>query len=169
MTPSAPIPLPPLAPDQVQRVAALELTHDERIDRLEVAMLLNCKEAACPVTHHWTPGLYRREIFMPAGSWVTSKIHRTEHPYFVLKGRVQVSIDGEVQEIVAPYMGVTKAGTRRLLKILEDTVWVTCHPINEAEFEARDVDAIETRIIEPRNEHRLAALAAQAMLPEGVR
>jgi hypothetical protein len=82
---------------------------------------------------------------MPAGSLVTSKIHRTEHPFMIVKGDVSVySLNEGVVRYKAPHFGITKPGTRRILKNHEDTVWFTFHPADET-----DVDEIEKRIIEP--------------------
>lgn len=114
------------------------------IDEVE-AVLAAHVAVDCPLVHRFTPGLYVREIFMPAGTFLTSKIHKTEHPFIVSKGKVSVWIDGEVQIINAPYCGVTEPGTRRVLFIHEDCVWTTIHtnPDN-----CKDVLEIENRIIE---------------------
>ena len=104
-----------------------------------------------PVKHHFTPGLYCREIFMPAKSVVVSRVHKTEHPFVVSRGRCCVfNESGEWTEINAPYFGITKPGTRRFLVMLEDTVWTTFHPTTKT-----DVREIELDIIEP---HRNALL-----------
>lgn len=99
-----------------------------------------------PVKHHFTPGLYCREIFMPAGAVLTSKIHNTEHPFVVSLGRCSVYNDatGEAVEIEAPYFGITLPGTRRLLFIHEDTIWTTFHPTH-----LTDIEEIESAIIRP--------------------
>jgi hypothetical protein len=82
----------------------------------------------CPVTHRFTPGLYIREIFMPKNTILTSLLHLTTHPFFIMQGEFSVWHRGiEVQRIKAPYTGITEAGTRRLLLIHEDTIWTTCH------------------------------------------
>lgn len=127
-------------------------SNDNLIDELEAAMLDHFDPVDCPLKHVFTPGLYVRQIFMPKDSLITSKIHKTEHPFIVSKGKVSVSVDaGEWLLIEAPYLGVTKPGTRRVLKVLEDTVWTTIHanPGNENEFE------IEDRIIEKHENHLL--------------
>lgn len=99
----------------------------------------------CPLTHRFTPGLYTREIFMPAGTIITSKIHKTEHPFVVSKGRLWVLVEGgEWEHIEAPHTGITRPGTRRLLFVEEDTIWTTFHPTP-----LTDLDAIEAAIIEP--------------------
>ena len=133
--------------------------NDDRLDELEVAMLENFEPVHCLTTHRFTDGMYIREIFMPAGSLITSKIHKTEHPYIVSYGKVAVSIDGDDwDEIIAPYTGITKPGTRRVLYILEDCIWTTFHRVDDMKSEYNDlnddekeniVKEIEEKILEP--------------------
>ena len=133
--------------------------NDDRLDELEVAMLENFEPVHCLTTHRFTDGMYIREIFMPAGSLITSKIHKTEHPYIVSYGKVAVSIDGDDwDEITAPYTGITKPGTRRVLYILEDCIWTTFHRVDDMKSEYNDlnddekeniVKEIEEKILEP--------------------
>ena len=133
--------------------------NDDRLDELEVAMLENCEPVHCLTTHKFTDGMYIREIFMPAGSLITSKVHKTEHPYIVSYGKVAVSIDGDDwDEITAPYTGITKPGTRRVLYILEDCIWTTFHRVDDMKSEYNDlnddekeniVKEIEEKILEP--------------------
>lgn len=133
--------------------------NDDRLDELEVAMLENCEPVHCLTTHKFTDGMYIREIFMPARSLITSKVHKTEHPYIVSYGKVAVSIDGdEWDEITAPYTDITKPGTRRILYILEDCIWTTFHRVDDMKSEYNDlnddekeniVKEIEEKILEP--------------------
>lgn len=120
------------------------LTHD-RLDKLELAMLASSAPAVeLPLIHRFTPGLYTREIFMPAGTLLTSRQHETEHPFVVLSGRVRVVVAGEVvEELAAGHVGITQPGTRRLLYIVEDCRWVTFHPNPDNET----LEEIERRII----------------------
>ena len=120
-------------------------TMNQMIDELEATMVDNFPLADCPLVHRFTEGLYVREIFMPAGSLITSKIHKTQHQYFILKGAVSVWIDeGKEEYLQAPYIGVTQPGTRRVLYIWEDCIWATSHPNPDNET----VEQIEERIIE---------------------
>lgn len=122
-----------------------ERTNDERVDELEQVMAENFPLVHCPLNHRFTEGMYVREIFMPAGSLITSKIHKTQHQYFVLQGAVSVWIDGgEEHYIEAPYIGVTEPGTRRVLYVWEDCIWATSHPNPNNET----LEQIEERIIE---------------------
>jgi hypothetical protein len=120
-------------------------TTNEKIDELESVMVENFPLINCPLNHRFTEGLYVREIFMPSGSLITSKIHKTQHQYFILKGAVSVWIDeGEEVYLEAPYIGVTEPGTRRVLYVWEDCIWATAHPNPDNE----NLEEIEERIIE---------------------
>jgi len=141
------------------------MTTHEKIDALE-AMLLNYEPVDCPVTHHFTDGVYTREIFMPKGSFITSMIHKTEHPFFILKGKVRVFNENDGEQILeAPYVGVTKMGTRRVLHILEDCVWCTVHktnilPLGDSKKEIEDaVDRICDEIIDQRENNLIGGVA----------
>lgn len=139
-----------LSPEQIA-TAERELTQ-QRLDELELAMLGSSLPAVeLPLEHRFTPGLYCRTIFMPAGTLLTSKIHNTEHPFVVHSGKASVWIEGVgVEHIAAPFVGVTKPGTRRLLYIHEDCTWSTFHPLVEGESGPEDLPKIEERIIAKR-------------------
>jgi hypothetical protein len=105
-----------------------------------------------PTFHHFTPGLYCRELHMPAGSLVTSYIHRFEHPYIVSKGDCYVFSDAcEWVRVTSPHFGITKAGTRRMLVMVADTIWTTFHTTD-----LRDIEEIERHVFICPNEELLA-------------
>ena len=97
-----------------------------------------------PLKHVFGDNIYIREITMPAGQLITSKIHKYTHPYFILKGKVSVITEEGTMHIQAPYWGITKAGTKRALYIHEECVWVTVHSNPD---DTQDVDKIEGKII----------------------
>lgn len=81
-----------------------------------------------PLTHTFSPGLYCRTIHMPKGVLLTSRVHLTEHPYFIMKGAVSVWDDAEGWVLKKQNdRGITKPGTRRILFIHEDCDWMTVH------------------------------------------
>ena len=96
----------------------------------------------CPLKHSYGDGCYVREIFMPKGTLIVSKIHKKEHPFFVLKGKADVLTEDGVQTIEAPYQGMTPVGTKRALYIHEDMVWITVHVTDKT-----DLEEIEEQII----------------------
>lgn len=126
----------------------VELPEDSlaMIDKLEATLIREFPKIECPLDHVFTPGLYTRVILMKAGSLITSKIHKTEHPFVVLKGKVSVwTKEAGAVTIEAPFLGVTQPGTKRVLYIHEDTIWATFHPT-----ELKTVEEIEEVIIEKR-------------------
>lgn len=117
----------------------------EQIAELENAMLSVPDEQKLPFEnmHQFAPGIYARTIFMPAGMVLTSKIHKTEHFFVVVKGScLVIDSKGGKTLIEAPYLGRTLPWTKRALHILEDCIWTTFHPTN-----LTTVDEIEKEII----------------------
>lgn len=99
------------------------------------------------VMHRFTPGLYSRTIFMPKGTLLTSKIHRTHHQFLISKGVLEIWTPAEGWlTYVAPHLGETLPGTRRGLRIHEDTVFTTFHPTN-----LTTVEEVEAYLVEPFN------------------
>lgn len=99
--------------------------------------------------HYHAGGVYAREVFLPAGTLVTGKIHRTEHMTILSMGRVRVFTDTEEAELVAPATFVSQPGTKRAVLVLEDAVWTTIHanPTRET-----DLDKLEAVLIAPSYE-----------------
>jgi len=104
-----------------------------RIESIE-AELLRLPQVDCPLVHRFAPGVYLREIFMPAGTFIIGQQHKTEHFNIILRGRARVSIDGVVQIIEAPFTFVSHIDVRKVLYIEEDMVWQTVHPTNETDL-----------------------------------
>lgn len=98
----------------------------------------------CPLKHHFAPGVYIREIFMPAGAVVIGKIHKTEHFNIIQRGRVRIFDPEGALELEGPVTFVSKAGVQKVLYIAEDTVWSTVHLTDE-----RDLEKLEAALIEP--------------------
>jgi hypothetical protein len=122
----------------------LALTFKEKIAVLghEFATL---PQVECPLTHHFAPGLYLREIFMPAGAIIIGMTHKTEHFNILVKGACIIIHDGGLQEeLRAPLTFVSKAGVQKVLYILEDMIWMTTHVTDET-----DVEKLEAMLTEP--------------------
>jgi hypothetical protein len=115
----------------------------EKVVRLEDEMRKH-PQIEIETTHHFAPGIYAREVFIPAGSLVTGKIHRTDHINIVSKGDITVLTDEGMKRIKAPFTFVASAGTKRAGYAHEDTVWTTVHASNET-----DLDKLEAELISP--------------------
>ena len=88
---------------------------------------------------------YTRGCLMLPGRIYISEQHRTEHPWFMIKGNCWVwTPDSGWTHFVGTNSGITKPGAQRMLYILEPTVWATSHATTDT-----DLKALEERIIEP--------------------
>ena len=102
-----------------------------------------------PLKHTFSDGIYVREIFIPAGSELTGKIHLHEHPNFLVQGVVRVATEFGVETLVAPVSIISKPGTKRALHAITDVRWITIHlnPTN-----TQDLEKLEKQIIAPSYE-----------------
>ena len=116
--------------DEVDKISK-DLTTDQKMDVFEKVLLDNYPVYEPKINHYFAPGIYIREMIAVKGKTLTSKIHKTEHFFEVTAGKIKTwdEFDGEI-EIVAPYRGITKAGTRRAAEVLEDVTWSTIHAID---------------------------------------
>lgn len=76
-----------------------------------------------PITHLFANGVCSREMFMPKGSIVVSRVHKNACINVISQGRVAVLSEEGEQMYTAPYKFVSRAGTKRVLVAYEDTVW----------------------------------------------
>jgi quercetin dioxygenase-like cupin family protein len=114
---------------------------NRQVESLE-ADLLKLPQIECPLVHRFAPGVYLRQIFMPAGSFIIGHCHKTEHFNIVMSGRALVMMEGQTQEIAAPSVFVSQPGVRKVLRVLEDMVWMTVHVTPET-----DLQKLEEQII----------------------
>ncbi len=99
----------------------------------------------CPVKHSFSEGVYVREIFIPKGTVLTGKVHKHQHPNFLMKGKVEMFTEfGGLEILEAPASMISEAGTKRVVKALEDVIWITAHsnPTN-----TQDLDKLEEIVI----------------------
>jgi len=101
----------------------------------------------CPLRHSFTDGIYVREIFIPAGTVLTGKIHKHAHPNFLMVGIVEVITEsGGRETLTAPVSMISEAGTKRVVHALTDVVWITVHKNKQ---NITDLDKLEEMIIAP--------------------
>ena len=133
---------------EVMHERALQLGRRVAIMRLQDAIVyggLDVGPAACPVQHHFAPGAYGREMTIPAGLVVVGKIHKHAHINVISKGRVQVFTEQDgVLELAAPCTFVSSPGTKRVVHVLEETVWTTVHVTDKTDLAEIEREVIAT-------------------------
>jgi quercetin dioxygenase-like cupin family protein len=95
-----------------------------------------------PVKHHFSQGVYARELFIPAGTLLTGKIHKYEQLNILSQGEMSVLTEEGVKRVKAPFHIVAPPGTKRIAYAHTDCTWTTIH-----QTELRDVEEIEMRFI----------------------
>lgn len=116
-----------------------------RILALEKAILARPEHAVViEPKHYFADGMYAREIFIPAGTVLTGKIHKTEHINVLSQGEISVMTDEGVKRLKAPCTIIAKPGTKRVGYAHTDTVWTTFHATKET-----DLDKLEAELIAP--------------------
>lgn len=122
-----------------------EIATQDDIVKLQ-SLMLKGDTIELETRHHFSDGLYARELFIPAGVCLVGALHKTRHLYTVVQGKCRVSTQFENIEIEAPFMGETIPDTKRVIYAETDCVWITYHPT-----ELTSVEEIEKAILEPED------------------
>ena len=133
----------------INETSSRKLELREKIVKLQEAILdmpgaVRGDQPDCPVIHTFAPGLYKREIFNPADHLIVTKIHKMDHFYFLIQGSMSILTEQGKVFIKAPYHGITKAGTKRVIYTHEPCIFITVHSNPD---DIRDMEVIENRLI----------------------
>lgn len=105
----------------------------DRVERLE-SILEKSPQAECPVRSHFAPGVYVREMTVPAGVIATGAVHRTEHLTIVV-GHCHLTTDEGVKELVGFHIIHSKPGAKRAIYAIAETKVSTIHPTEETDLD----------------------------------
>jgi len=105
-----------------------------KVDALE-ASILGLPQIDIQIRHYFAPGLYAREVSIPAGALLIGAIHKTENLICVSKGSLQVVTEDGTTTVTAPAMLTCPAGRKNAVHALEDSVWTNFHPTNETDLD----------------------------------
>ena len=90
-----------------------------------------------PLKHTFTDGIYIRQMSMKKDSFVIGKIHRHNHVWFLLTGKISVADEHNTIDHIAPCYVEAPAGSKRMIYAEEDSIWVNVHanPTNTTDLE----------------------------------
>lgn len=114
----------------------------EVIAKVEAVMTTLDGQIEIPVSHHFSKGIYAREMQMPAGAILVGKIHKHENLSILSAGEVSVLSQDGIKRFKAPYTFVATAGAKRVIYAHSDAVWTVIHGTDE-----KDVEKIEEEFI----------------------
>lgn len=131
--------------NEIQNQTDLPLPTRDQIVSLQNTMVdiaIPCPEP----THFFAPGMYLRELTVPAGMLLVGKIHKHAHFLMVLQGRSVVISEFGREVVEAGHISISQPGVKRVVLALEDTKFVTVHLNKDDET---DLEKIEAAHIEP--------------------
>lgn len=140
---------------ELEKINSLTVTG--KIDDLQLYMLDAGEPAFIPMNHGFVPGMYIREMIVPAGTLIVGKVHLTEDPYALMTGSIMVFTENDgTAYLHAGHTGITVPGTRRVGYCTTVCHWINYHVLSAEEEEARKsgmneddlVELIESRIFE---------------------
>lgn len=104
--------------------------------------MLDMPQADCPVAHHFGPGIYIREVTLPAGIFAVGHAQRFDHLNIMLTGKVAIVDGDQVRVLEAPLIFTGKPG-RKVGYVLETCVWQNVYATNET-----DIDTLEAHYLD---------------------
>jgi len=95
------------------------------------------------LTEYFVEGAYIRQLFIPAGTTIVSKLWNRERLWVITEGDVSVVSETGKQRIKAPYIGMAPFGSKVALYAHEDTMWlaITGAESTNSEDVAKEVTA----------------------------
>lgn len=115
-----------------------------------------------PVTEYWSEGVYGREIFIPAGTIITGKIHKFRSLNVLVSGEIAVLTNEGMRRVCPPFVEVSEPGAKRIAYAVTDTRWLTVHGTHETE-----TAKIEQQFIAQDEQEFLSFCAEQQKLLQG--
>jgi hypothetical protein len=118
----------------VKPQGSIGMAFEEKVERIE-SIGMNYPQAPCPVIHRFGPGVYIREVKIPAGVFAIGHHQNFEHMNIFLSGRLtMLNEDGTTTEMIAPVTYVAKPG-RKISFSHEDVVWINVYATDEQDIE----------------------------------
>lgn len=93
--------------------------------------------------HHFSDGLYAKEMHIPKGFVAGTHAHKYSHLSILSKGKVVVSTDNSVTKFSAPACIEITKDINHSIEALEDSVWFCIHATD-----VTDLDLIDKVLIE---------------------
>lgn len=124
----------------------------EALEQLEGDWLRNNRpQVGVDIRHRFGPGVYLRELTVPAGTIVVGHHHKFAHTNLMTQGRITLfKPDGTRLEITPPFTMVAPPG-RKVFFAHEKSVWVNVYATDQT-----DVDVLEEMLLDKTQTHQLS-------------
>jgi quercetin dioxygenase-like cupin family protein len=115
----------------------------EQIESLQ-AQMVTMPQAELVTEHQFSPGMYMRKLFRPAGTLIVGKVHKEPHFFLCAKGEIIAWTESGMKRLQAGDVIESKPGTKRVTLTVTDAIGITIHRTDKT-----DLDEIEAELIEP--------------------
>lgn len=134
------------------------LSDRDKVALLEAEMLTR-EQIEIPVRHYFSPGVYAREITIPAGTLLTGRIHKFQQLNILSGGKISVLTDDGMKDVEAPFTVVSPPGTKRIAFAHTECTWTTILATEE-----KDPDVIEATFTVATEQEFLEFVQAQKLI-----
>lgn len=108
------------------------------------------------LTHHFSDGVYARELFIPKDTIIVGKIHKYDNLNILIHGEMSVLVDEQILRVKAPFTTVSPSGTKRVAYTHTDCIWTTILRTDEL-----DTDKIEDHFTAQSEQEYLEFISRQ--------
>ena len=115
----------------------------DQIDRLQAEMV-KMPQADLQTEHFFSPGMYCRRVFRPAGTLIVGKVHKAPHFFLCAMGEIIAWTESGMKKLRPGDVVECQPGTKRVTLAVTDAIGITIHKTDKT-----DLDEIETELIEP--------------------
>ena len=120
-----------------------EVPTREQIERLQAEMV-KMPQLELQTEHFFSPGMYCRRVYRPAGTLIVGKVHKQPHFFLCAKGEIIAWTENGMKKMQAGDVIESKAGTKRVTMATMDSIGITIHKTDKT-----DLDEIEAELVEP--------------------
>ena len=120
-----------------------EVPTRQQIDRLQAEMV-KMPQADLKTEHFFSPGMYCRRVYRPAGTLIVGKVHKAPHFFLCAAGEIIAWTEKGMKRLQAGDVVECQPGTKRVTLAVTDAIGITIHKTDKT-----DLDEIETELIEP--------------------
>lgn len=115
----------------------------QQIDRLQSEMV-KLPQAELQTEHFFSPGMYCRRVYRPAGTLIVGKVHKEPHFFLCAMGEIIAWTETGMKKLRAGDVVECQPGTKRVTLAVTDAIGITIHKTDKT-----DLDEIETELVEP--------------------
>jgi hypothetical protein len=105
----------------------------ELIDQLKALPQTDCK-----TVHHFSAGVYARQMELPANNMAVTHAHNYDHLSILAKGKVIVKVEDKETIYEAPACITIKAFLHHSILAITDSIWFCIHATDETDLEKLD-------------------------------